>query len=189
MPPSRRQRSPSRPRRIFKPTDSPHFRAGADNRELAVFEEVRIGRRNVLLIEPTDAGYNRLNRKPRNPAGRGGIAHRRYCRWVMMYLERQGLRPQIEAVVPGTSHPADVAYCVDGRWHVYEIVSTCDDNLIQHAEACLLQSSSVETLTIVAAQKSILALIERKFRAEGALAPVLRKVRWQPLEPILEALF
>ena len=47
----------------------------------------------------------------------------------------------------------------------------------------------MDTLTIVAAQKSILTRIERKLRAEPVLASVLDRIDYLPLEIVVKKVF
>jgi len=164
-------------------------RADLKGKELAVVVDERFGRRNAQLIEITDAGFRALRKDPPSHTGGGGITHRHIAAWCCLWARRQGYKAQTEVTVPGTSHRADVAYEQEGKLHVFEVISTCEENLGLHLSACFIQSKAVATMTIVAAQKSILNRLERTISQDAARQPFLDRVRYMPAEDLLKDLW
>ena len=173
---------------IPAPSTQAKVRKELEDGLLAEFAEERFGRRNVLLISPTHSGYELEGQEPPRRTGRGGIVHRHIVAWIKTWLVAQGYDANTEVVVPGTSHPADVAYETDnGMLVVYEVVVTSDDNVADHLNACFIQSAAISTVTIVAPRKSMLKQIEKAIRAEPSLASFLHRVSYEPAETFLEA--
>jgi len=153
--------------RLFDRIETHHYqehldiRALIDNYEWAKFEETRIGRSNVLLIEVTPAGYQMAGLpQPRGNKGRGRIAHRTFSHWIMQQHVKQGRKAYIEWVPPGTNHPVDVAVELEGQYDVYEVCVTAMSNLISHIEKTF-QSSAVRSLTFVTGTKKQLKALRR----------------------------
>ena len=95
----------------------------------------------------------------------------------------------MEWPVPGTNHPADVAWKIDGAWHVFEVVATCHDNLPSHLKACFIDSSDVATVTIVAPQKRMLKKLQGIVEAVPELTPFQERIRYEPIEPFVKELW
>lgn len=175
--------------------DKPHYakqktvRKELENHKLAAFEEVRIGRTNVLLIDILRDGWRLLDKPKPNRIGRGGIAHRHFSHWIALVGKRRGYKTACEWTVPGTSHPVDAAWCIDGHWHVFEVVITCEENLTSHITACLIDSDNVATVAIVATQKSLCDKLERSIVGEILLAPVMDRVRFEVITTYIEELW
>jgi hypothetical protein len=72
---------------------------------------------------------------------------------------------------------------------VFEVISTCETNIIGHLKACLMKSTVVATVTIVAPQKSMLKELEEAVEAELRLMPYRARIKFQPLEPFIEELY
>jgi hypothetical protein len=72
---------------------------------------------------------------------------------------------------------------------VFEVISTCETNIIGHLKACLMESTVVATVTIVAPQKSMLKELEEAVEAELRLMPYRARIKFQPLEPFIEELY
>ena len=152
------------------------------------FDLLRAGRRNSLLIEPTEAGCRAESQEPPRHRGRGDNPHCHMAHWVVWQGERRGYKTAIEWTVPGTSHAADVAHFHDGLVDLFEIVSTCESNLLSHLEACF-SAKEVASVTIVAATKSELKGIQKDLESQPALAPYLDRVFYVPAESILKELW
>jgi hypothetical protein len=126
-------------------------------RELAEFEEVRISKRNMLFLMPTEAGWAYLKTDPPKRKGRGGIAHTHFCEFIRMVGEKRGHKAMIEWNVPGTNHPVDAVWFVNGEAHAFEVIVESRDNLISHLEACFIRSTEVATVTVITIQKKLAA--------------------------------
>lgn len=128
--------------------------------EYAVVEELREGRKTSRLIEPT-ARALQLFGKPPMKVGRGSLKHRSIANWIVMVGKTRTYEAHCEWIVPGTNHPADAAWRVDGVWQTFEVVDTCgEQNLADHVRATFSAGSPVAKMTIVAAQKSVLRRLE-----------------------------
>jgi hypothetical protein len=132
-----------------------------EDMKLAVFDEPRFGSRNLILLEITEAGWVYLNKSPHKRLGRGGITHRHICHWIHELGQKHGYKTDLEWIVPGTTHPVDCAWLLpDGKAEVFEVVSTCDENLPGHVSACL-SSDRVSSITIVVFQKRMISSTQK----------------------------
>ncbi|HUW13427.1 MAG TPA: hypothetical protein VM537_27135 [Anaerolineae bacterium] len=152
------------------------------------FDLLRAGKRNSLLIEPTEAGFRAERQEPPKRRSRGDIKHSHLAHWVGWRGERRGYKTVIEWTVPGTSHIADVAFLHDGVADLFEIVSTCAKNLLSHLEASF-SAKEVATVTIVAGQKVALKAIKKNLEAQLVLAPYLDRIRYLPAEDLIKELW
>jgi len=142
-----------------------------ENQVLAKFAEIRIGRSNILLMEITDKGFEALGLPvPTERKGRGGIAHRHTVFWIKRHLEKKGYKTCIEWIIPGTTHPTDLAIPLDGGWHVYEVCITAFDNIVSHIKACFEDSNSVNHLTIVVTTKTKLNELKKSLQSDPVFA-------------------
>jgi hypothetical protein len=157
------------------------IRKEIEDRKLADFKQVRPGSRNLLLKMLTAEAWALLGKPPIEIGGRGGIAHMHYSAWIRMVGERRKYsRSVVEWLIPGTNHPADAAWLVDGRWEVFEVVVDCSENLVAHLEAALLHSSEpIARVTVVAPQKKDLDDLRRRVESAPSLAPVLEKIAYE----------
>lgn len=174
-----------------KPTPDAQRKArmALENPKLAEFDQIRIGRRNLLMIVPTETGYESLRLRPRSYRGRGGIAHSHVCHWLAMLGQRRGFKTEIEALVPGTNHAADCLWTKDGGLHVYEVVATCEGNILSHLDACFAQSTSVTTVTLVAFQKTVLDDLRTIVAGERPMAPYMSRIAFLSAEDVLKETF
>lgn len=132
-----------------------------EDMKLAVFDEPRFGSRNLMLLEITEAGWVYLNKSTHKRLGRGGITHRHICHWIHDMGQKRGFKTDLEWIVPGTAHPVDCAWLLpDGKAEVFEVVSTCDQNLPGHVSACL-SSDRVSSITIVVFQKRMISSTQK----------------------------
>jgi len=157
--------------------------------DLAEFADLRLGRRNVGIVDVLPEGYALFDQKPPSRNGRGDIAHRHLAHWVAGVGEKRGHEVQIEWLAPGTSHPVDVVWKASGKAQAFEICVGCTDNIISHLRACLLESKAVATVTIITAQATFLSSMRAAVDAEASLAPVRDRVRFEAAEEYLKELF
>lgn len=170
--------------RLFKSLGNHHYKVQQQVRELienagwAKFEYPRVSRSNIALIELTEQGYQSINHPiPKQRKGRGGIAHRHYAHWIRMYFEKSGHKAQLELVIPGTNHPADVGVWMEDRLYVYEICVTALDNVISHTEAAL-NADEVELLTIVTSTEIELKKIKKQLKSKLILMKYANKIKF-----------
>lgn len=153
--------------------------------KLIAAEEIRLGKRNCLLVEATTEGRQLVGGTAPKRKGRGGPAHRFLSECIAAAEQRAGHQAQTEWVLPGTNHPCDVGVRDGNQWHVYEVVVDCETNLIAHLKACFLDSKVVATVTVVATQKSILERLEDLVSAELPLMPFRSRIKFEPAERYL----
>lgn len=133
------------------------IRKELEEAKLARFEEVRIGKVNMLLIEATEVALKMLGLKsdPNENKGRGKLSHRTFAHWIKDHFERKGYTALIEGLVPGTNHPADVLLkSPEGQYSVSEICVTSSDNLLSHIHACFEACSVIEAMTVITTTKA-----------------------------------
>lgn len=158
----------------------------------ASFVDVRIGRRNLALIELEDAAWSLLGDPPTELRGRGALPHRCYANWLALLGERRGFTAIVEWLIPPAStHPADVAWKVgEGRWEVFEVVDTFGANLRHHLEAAFLTPGSpVTRATIVAAQKKMLAKLRKQVESYRDLDVFRERVEYLSVEQVIGELW
>ena len=155
--------------------------------ELAEFEEPRIGRTNMLLMDITDAGFKVLGLEaPKENKGRGSITHRHFAHWIKFYFGRKDRKAFLEWVIPGTTHPVDVAVESLKHWEVFEICVTATDNLITHVEACFEQSYDIKKLTIVAGTQKKLKEIKRQIKNNLILARFQDRIELEAIKKFMK---
>lgn len=138
-----------------------------ENNGYAEFEEVRIGRSNMLLMDITDKGYKAVNLPiPVENKGRGSIYHRHCAYWIKFYYEKLGRKAFVEWVVPGTKHPVDTSVEAGNKWEVFEVCVTSFNNVISHIKACFEDGSDVERLTIVVGTKTKLKELKKQIQSD-----------------------
>jgi len=164
-------------------------RKALEEQKLADFAAVRIGRRNVLLIRLTDDGWAFLGKQPPRRKGRGDIPHAHVAQWLCWLGEQRGYKTDTEWIVPGTHHPVDAVWQTTERTETFEVIVGCQDNLASHLTACFINSDAVNTVTIVALQKSKLAKLKAAIDAESILKPFADRIEYLPAETILMELW
>ena len=173
----------------LSPTAQATVRKSLEEASLAAFEEIRIGRRNSLLIEVTDKGWELLGGTPPKRTGRGGIAHRHIAAWLCMLGRKHGHQAQTEWIVPGgANHPVDAVWITKTAVLAFEVVCKCEANLGDHLKKCL-RPRAVESVTIVAPQKATLDALRETVARGADLNSLLEWVRWEPVEPMLKELW
>jgi len=173
---------------VPSPTAQKTAQRQLENNKLAEFAVLRAGKRNTLLIEVTDTGYRAARQEPPKDRGKGKREHRHMAHWVVWRGERRGYKTAIEWTVPGTTHPADAAYFHDGLVELFEIVSTCDKNLLSHLEACF-SAEDVASVTIVAGKKTTLKAIKKNLDSQLDLAPYLDRIFYLAAENLIKELW
>lgn len=152
----------------------------------AIFEEPRIGRRNMLLIDVTEAGYSILSIPvPTGNKGRGSITHRHYVHWIASHFARQGHQASIEWVLPGTNHPVDLAVNVNGQWKMFEIIVTASENLTSHLQACFEESNISVTLTIIAGTRKQIASLHKRLAGVATYVKHAAEIKFDVIENYL----
>jgi hypothetical protein len=149
--------------------------------EYARFETVKQGSKNQDLIELTAQAWTLLGEPPIELCGRGKLRHVTWSHWIAMAAAQDGHSAQLEFVVPGSSHPVDVCVERNGEWHAYEVVVTCESNLINHLLAIFNPESPVATATIVAARKMELKQIRKSIVAVPELAAFQDRIHYEPV--------
>ncbi|MHB9071268.1 MAG: ATP-binding protein [Sedimentisphaerales bacterium] len=145
----------------------------------AKFEEPRIGRSNILLIELAGTGYELIRYPvPTGNKGRGSISHRHYAHWIKRFFEKSGRKVQIEFVIPGTNHPSDVGVQTENKWLIFEICVTSFDNVISHINA-VLSSDNVECLTIVASTETELNKLKKELKSQLVFIKYASQIKFE----------
>jgi len=160
------------------------------NNGLAEFEEIRIGKRNVLLIELTKKGWKSIDKEPPKRKGRGGIAHTHICQWLRMLGEKQGYLSKTEwPVPPHNSHSVDCSWIKGNKIEVFEVVVSCVKNLKNHLKACFIESDKINTVSIITPVKSTINTLSKDIEADPILIPFLSRINFMPAESLLKDLF
>lgn len=142
-------------------------------------KEARIGRATNAFMEPTVAGWEFLKSTLRGKRGRGGIVHCSIAHAICAIERRRGHDAEVEFVVPGTTHAADVGVQrVTGEIFLYEVVDEASDNLDHHLVAAFLASTAVTSVTIVTLQRKFQPALQKKLAADPLIAPLLDRVQW-----------
>lgn len=167
------------------------LRQWLQNQGWACFEEVRIGSANYLLLEVTSKGYQELHiNPPQENQGRGGIIHRHFCHWIKKTLEKKGACALLELLLPGTSHPVDVAAPSANHWTIYEVSVTAVANLVSHIQMCFEQTHvTVDQLIIVAAQKALCKKLQQTLEQKKDISQYLDRVKFEEIGNYLKEAF
>jgi len=154
-----------------------------EQEEWAQFEEPRIGRSNMLIMDITAEGFTALGlAAPDENKGRGGIAHRHFAHWIKLHFQKEGRDAYLEWVVPGTNHPVDVAVQSENAWDVFEICVTAFDNLVRHIEACFKESKVVQSMTVITGTQTKLNEIKKAIRSNPMMMPYGARIRFDVIE-------
>jgi len=152
--------------------------------DFAKFEEIRIGRSNMLLMDMTAKGYEAAGFPiPSENKGRGTITHRHFAHWIKLYFEKRGNQAYIEFVVPGTNHAVDVAVKSENKWKFFEICVTAFENVVSHIQACFENSdAAVESLTFIVATKTKLKELKELIQSDSIYAAYADKIAFDVIE-------
>jgi len=152
----------------------------------AKFEEARVGRTTMLLMQITKEGYNTLQiPMPKGNTGRGGIIHRHYAMWIKSHFEKKGNKAYLEWIVPGTNHPVDVAIEFENHHEAYEISVSATDNLVSHIDI-FEKNKNIKKLTIVTGTKTELAKIKKLIKSNLLLARFEDRIKLDVIENYME---
>jgi len=175
--------------RLFERLGKPRFQTQIDIRKLleekalAKFEEIRIGRSNMLLMDVTDEGYKASGfPAPTENKGRGSISHRHFAHWIKLYFEKKGCKAYLEWVIPGTNHPVDVAVQLENGWMYFEICVTSFDNALTHIKSCLENQDTVESLTFVVTTKTKLKELKKLIQSNLIFTSYVDKIKFDVIE-------
>ena len=157
----------------------------------ALFTDVRIGGRNLALIELEDAAWSLLGKPPIELRGRGDLPHRCYANWMAFLGERRGFASAVEWQIPGTTHAADAAWRVgEGRWEIFEVVDTYGANLCHHLEAAFLTPDTpVTRATVVVPLKKMLASLKAQIARSESLGVFMERIGYSCVVDIVTELW
>ncbi|GMU83713.1 MAG: hypothetical protein AMXMBFR47_35830 [Planctomycetota bacterium] len=164
-------------------------RAQLEELKLADFKDWRIKKKNQGLTLPTAAGWRFLNRAEPNLHGGGGVEHRHGEHWIAKVGLLRGFKTHIEWEVPGTSHRTDALWQGEGFARAFEIIVTCEKNLVDHVRACLIQSSVIDQVTVIAGTQVELREQKAMIDAAADLAAVRDRVDYECIDAYLDELF
>ncbi|MFC1782618.1 hypothetical protein ACFL02_03415 [Planctomycetota bacterium] len=175
--------------RLFEKLEKIRFQAQIKVRQileekgLAEFEEIRIGRSTMLLMEITDEGFRALDLPvPTENKGRGGIAHRHFAHWIKQHFEKKGGQAYLEKVIPHINHPVDVAIESEKGWRCFEICITAFNNIPTHIEACFKNQDMVESLTFVTATKTKLQELRKLVQTDANFNSFADRIKFEVIE-------
>jgi hypothetical protein len=151
--------------------------------KLAEFVVARCGSHSRQLMFPTEKGWQLLGKNQPSGLGKGKLPHRSFCHWLRDWHVGQGHKVDLEWLVPGTQHSADLAYTVNGVTHCIEVIVDCVENITSHLQACFVKSSAVASVTIVVAQKAMLKGIQAKVASETSLFEYMSRIRFDVIDP------
>ena len=172
------------------PATQAQARAELEDNKMAAFEEVRIGKTNVLLTDILEGGWQLLNKRAVARTGRGGIVHVHFANWIRMVGEKRGHKAYCEYVLRDAgNHATDVAWQFDGQIHVFEIIVTSEGNITKHLDACLRQSTAVTRLTLVTAQAKQLGEIRKQIESDITLAPLTARLHYDVIHTYMKELW
>ena len=161
------------------------IRKELEEAKLACFEEVRIGKVNMLLIEVTEAGLKMLGLKsdPHKNKGRGKLSHRTFAHWIKNHFEQKGYAAFIEGMVPGTNHPADVLLqSPEGEHQAVEICVTSSDNLLSHIQACFEACDVIAKMIVITPTKTQARQIKNQILGAVGFKPYAAKITCETID-------
>lgn len=176
--------------RLYEKIGKVHFKVQENvrqylaDRHLAAFEETRIGRVNLLLMDILPEGFGKLGlAPPSGNRGRGSIIHRHFAHWIKDFYESQKANAFIEWTLPGTNHPADVAVESKNHWQIFEISVSAKENLLQQIQACFEACSiEIERLVFVVATRKEAADLKTDIMAKIAGKAYAGKIRFDTID-------
>jgi hypothetical protein len=160
-----------------------------EERGLVKAEEPRIGRANVLLYSLAEKGYQFIGLDPPKLTGGGSPTHQHISHWIADCGRKDGHAASCEWKATGTNHAVDCAVQVSkDQWHVFEVVVTCADNLVDHLTT-LSTSPAVRNITVVCLQKQIVKDLQEKLATEPIVRQLGERLRWDLAETFLRRLY
>lgn len=153
---------------------------------LIEYGEVRLGRRNMALVELTEKGRQFLKLKPASgPQGRGSLVHRTIAHWIQWNFQKQGCKAVLEQIIPQTTHSVDVGVQDGDMWKCFEVCVTTTSNLTDHITACFEQSDRVRQLTIIATTKSKSQEAQRDLKSFLQAKPYRDQIQYDVAETFI----
>ena len=128
---------------------------------LVVFEELEVWRLPKRLGYPTSKGFAEIGVPEPSRTGRGSLSHRAMAHWIKWALEAESHAVYIEYILPGTSHPVDVADLYNNTIDAYEIILTCTGTIESHVTKCFADCTEVRSLTFIVPLKKMIPKIKK----------------------------
>lgn len=173
----------------LKPASLITARKELEKFKLARFDEPQFSSRKLLLIELTDQGWLYLNKQSPVQKGKGGTIHRHIVSFILKVGQKRGYRVYIEWIAPNTNHPTDCAWQINPEQvAVFEVISTCDQNIPAHLTACL-SCDCISSITIVVTQKRLIAVLKQRLQDQFFFAFDSEKVRFETVDTFLKELW
>jgi hypothetical protein len=159
-------------------------------RDLITAKSIRTSKSYIRLGYLTEAGWAFLRKKPKHKPLRGGLVHTHICRWKQALDLKNGAEESIcEFPIPGTRGSADVGSKFNGTWHCTEVIVDCDSNICDHARDCFVNSSDIESLTIVTLLKSEHHKIRDKIMSDAKLVFFINRIKFVAVDQIIRELW
>jgi len=173
----------------LKPASLITARKELENLKLARFDEPQFSSRKLLLVELTDQEWRYLNKQSPVQKGRGDSIHRHMVSFIQKVGQKRGYRVYIEWIAHNTSHPTDCAWQINPEQvAVFEVISTCDQNLPSHLAACL-SCDCISSVTIVVTQKRMITVLKQRLQDQFFFAFDSEKVRFETVDTFLKELW
>ena len=154
---------------------------------LAKCVSFRQGKTQVYLVDVLKEGYALFNKPVPDGRGRGDVRHSYMCHCLEEYGKAQGADVAREVIVSGTSHPVDVLWRLpSGHSEAFEVVNAVHSNVPGHLHKCLLQSTAIHTVTVVAATKRELLRVRKLVDAEISLTPVRDCIKYEAISTFMK---
>lgn len=170
----------------FHYTTQIEIRKFIEQKKWGKFDEARIGRTTMLLMQLSEKGYSLLQLPmPTGNKGKGGIIHRHYAMWIKSYFENRGHKAYLEWIVPGTNHPVDVAVQIGNNVECIEICVSAVDNLVTHVDV-LEKNPNIKNLTVITGTKAELAEIRKFIKSNLLLARFEHLISLNVIENYME---
>jgi len=159
-------------------------------RKLINSEDIRTSKSNLRLGSLTDTGWDFLNKESKYKPLRGKMIHTHICRWKQALDLKNGAEESIcEFSIPGTNGSADVGSKFKGVWHCTEVIVDCESNICDHVRDCFINSSDIESLTIVTLLKSEHKHIRDRIMSNSQLIFHINRIRWMVVDKIIRGLW
>lgn len=178
--------------RLFEKLGSFHYtvqieiRKHIESKAWAKFKDARIGRAPALLMELTEEGYKALQLPiPSENKGRGGIEHRHYSHFILIYWINRSYKAYLECIPEKTKHPVDVLVDHGEYLEVYEVCVSTAENLKTHVDIFEL-NKNIKTLTIVTATKAEHSKIRKHIKENLLLARYENRIKLDVIETYME---
>ena len=170
----------------LSPTQKTSIMKKLEDKDLVKFTKIRTGKMWLFLPEITDKGWEFLN-KPKYSAGGGGdIIHQ----FMIQVIHTIGINCGYESYMEHKVSPgniADVYRIQDGTKVAYEMINTCEKNIIEKLQKYFPES--VDEVRLVTLQKSEHKKLEKKIDSVESLKPFSDRIKYESLEPYVKELW